>query len=492
MTRIWKDSMPLHMRGFRILLLTLLMALSATTSIAQPEGWSGARSINDTTLSAFWPTLAVSRGGIVYAVWSCKNQPPIDLRSQLYLAYFDGTAWSQAKPITDTGKVYQTPEIVCDTLGNLHVVWSEYESGEIYYQRFDGVRWSVPQNLSETSGASFFPRIAVDQKNRIHVVWIDGSYGIYSIFYRCCDGATWSETVSLSDALYSGFPQIAADSKGDLHVAFHALVAYPNYEVFYRRCRSGTWEGIVQITHDSLESWYPAIGVSRADQPMIAWSQIFGSTTFPHPQRICFSMQDGNTWSPPMSLADTSECRQPSMAVGSNNDVHVVWELYTRPNPFACTIYYSRTSGGSWHAPVSLMGPVRGFSIDPKVCVDTDGYCHVVWVTDDHRVCYTRQTTVSVLIDRGVPLPETTSMDQNYPNPFNSKTIIRYVIGKSGRTILKVFDILGREFRVLWEGNQDQGSYTIGFDGSALPSGIYFYQLQSPERTITRSMMLIR
>jgi hypothetical protein len=484
--------MPPQMRGFRILLLTSLMALSATTSIAQPEGWSAPRSINDTTLSAFWPALAVSRDGKVYAVWSCKNQPPIDLRAQLYLACFDGNRWSPAKAITDTGKADHTPEIVCDTLGNPHIVWSESESGEIYYQRFDGVSWSTPLNISGSPGASFYPRITVDHRNRIHVVWHDNSQGIYSIFYRCLDGETWSETVSLSDALYSGFPRISADAKGDLHVSFHALIAYPNYDVFYRRCRSGTWESIVQITYDSLRSVSPTISVSSADQPMIAWSQTFGDIIFPRPQRICFSIHDPNTWSSPMSLADTSECREPSMAVGSNDDVHVVWELYTRPNPFACTIYYSHKSGGSWHDAVSLMGPVRGFSIGPKVCVDTDGYCHVVWVTDDHRVCYTRQTTVSDVSDpEGLP-PLILSLEQNYPNPFNSQTVIEYSIPKSGRTTVKLFDVLGRELRSLWAGEQDQGMHSITVDASGLPSGVYFYRLQSTGGVHTRSMLLLR
>ncbi|MFA5403673.1 MAG: M28 family peptidase, partial [Ignavibacteria bacterium] len=67
---------------------------------------------------------------------------------------------------------------------------------------------------------------------------------------------------------------------------------------------------------------------------------------------------------------------------------------------------------------------------------------------------------------------------QNYPNPFNPNTTIQFDIKDTRLTILKAFDILGREVKVLVNEVLSQGSYKVDFDGSGLSSGIYFYSLE--------------
>jgi hypothetical protein len=67
---------------------------------------------------------------------------------------------------------------------------------------------------------------------------------------------------------------------------------------------------------------------------------------------------------------------------------------------------------------------------------------------------------------------------QNYPNPFNPATKIKYQIEKNSFVSIKVYDILGREIENLVNERQNAGTYEVSFDGSNLPSGIYFYRLQ--------------
>ncbi len=74
-------------------------------------------------------------------------------------------------------------------------------------------------------------------------------------------------------------------------------------------------------------------------------------------------------------------------------------------------------------------------------------------------------------------LPEHYLLSQNYPNPFNPTTTIKYELPKAAYVRLVVYDILGREVKVLVDEQKEAGSYTVRFDGSDLPSGVYFYRI---------------
>jgi len=81
---------------------------------------------------------------------------------------------------------------------------------------------------------------------------------------------------------------------------------------------------------------------------------------------------------------------------------------------------------------------------------------------------------------------------QNFPNPFNPKTNINYSIPTTQYTILKVYDILGNEIALLVNENQNAGSYSVEFDASNSPSGIYYYKLEAGDFSEVRKMVLIR
>jgi subtilisin-like proprotein convertase family protein len=70
---------------------------------------------------------------------------------------------------------------------------------------------------------------------------------------------------------------------------------------------------------------------------------------------------------------------------------------------------------------------------------------------------------------------------QNYPNPFNPNTTIQFDIKDARFTILKIYDMLGKEVKVLVNEILSQGSYKVDFNGSELSSGVYFYSLETSD-----------
>jgi photosystem II stability/assembly factor-like uncharacterized protein len=81
---------------------------------------------------------------------------------------------------------------------------------------------------------------------------------------------------------------------------------------------------------------------------------------------------------------------------------------------------------------------------------------------------------------------------QNYPNPFNPKTKIRFRIANFEFVSLKIYDVLGNEIVILVNEEKPVGSYTVEFNASNLPSGVYFYRLRAGSFNQIKKMILIK
>jgi hypothetical protein len=94
------------------------------------------------------------------------------------------------------------------------------------------------------------------------------------------------------------------------------------------------------------------------------------------------------------------------------------------------------------------------------------------------------------------------TLEQNYPNPFNPSTKISWQSPISSHQALKIYDVLGNEVATLVDEFKPAGSYEVEFSakgGSAsggnaydLPSGVYFYKLDSGNFTEVKKMILLR
>ena len=89
-------------------------------------------------------------------------------------------------------------------------------------------------------------------------------------------------------------------------------------------------------------------------------------------------------------------------------------------------------------------------------------------------------------------IPLKYNLSQNYPNPFNPVTKIDYAIPKNGFVSLKIYDILGREEKILVNENKTPGLYSIDFNASDFPSGVYFYKLTCNDFIDVKRMILIK
>jgi hypothetical protein len=89
-------------------------------------------------------------------------------------------------------------------------------------------------------------------------------------------------------------------------------------------------------------------------------------------------------------------------------------------------------------------------------------------------------------------LPTDFGLEQNYPNPFNPATNIMYTVPGREYINLTVYNILGEKIATLVDEEKAPGKYTVTFDGSRLPSGVYFYRVHAGRFNETREMVLVK
>ena len=94
--------------------------------------------------------------------------------------------------------------------------------------------------------------------------------------------------------------------------------------------------------------------------------------------------------------------------------------------------------------------------------------------------------------DGDSPVPLSISLIQNYPNPFNAKTQIKFSLPEPQTVNLTIYDLLGRQITILLDEYKQAGIHHVAFDASDLASGIYFYRLQTGDRTETKRMVLLK
>ncbi|MBI4547174.1 MAG: T9SS type A sorting domain-containing protein [Ignavibacteriae bacterium] len=70
------------------------------------------------------------------------------------------------------------------------------------------------------------------------------------------------------------------------------------------------------------------------------------------------------------------------------------------------------------------------------------------------------------------------ALSQNYPNPFNPTTTIEFELAQDALVTVKVYNTLGQEVTTLAEREEfGEGVNELEFDGSNLPSGVYYYRI---------------
>ncbi len=237
----------------------------------------------------------------------------------------------------------------------------------------------------------------------------------------------------------------------------------------------------IQSEGGDLYAGTESAGVYRSTDGGISWSGNLSGLTKSWPNVIVPS-----TFAIPAVDADSTEVFCSS--------------LNSYPDGSELGVYAALREGNAWSQVDSgLDGNFTGL-LEPAVraLAVSDGY--LFGGTNGFGVWRVPLSNVTGVESPEAKVPAHFSLSQNYPNPFNPTTVISYQLSAESRVSLKVYDVLGRLVRALVQNEVEKmGSYEVQFNGSDLPSGVYFYRIvASPLKwtaiyyEATRKLMLIK
>lgn len=193
-----------------------------------------------------------------------------------------------------------------------------------------------------------------------------------------------------------------------------------------------------------------------------------------------------------------------NMIDNGNNNPKIVWGPHPTFKANNYKIYraiYS-TPLSNPEASASLKTTVNSSTysyVDTDVTLNSGGY-YVYYFVKAYNGNYSGRTNITntraYFYKDGIyteeKLENNLELSQNYPNPFNPSTVIKYYLPNSSFVNLSIFNSLGEKVSTLLNEIQNEGDYSIEFDASFLPSGVYFYRLEAGQFRDTKKMILMR
>lgn len=314
------------------------------------------------------------------------------------------------------------PDICVDTSGNVHIIWVDYsdvygaDGGKnIFYRTWnaESQSWgSIEAITGETNDEAWSIAITSDVSNNIHVVWSeqDSGYGSdWDIFHKRWEvsSSSWvnAEIVSSGSSDASWTPAIATNSSGDVHIVWQET---NNIHYKYWDSSLSSWGAleVISIGEDNLD---PAIDCDSIGRLHLVWDQ--GSTKSLNYK--CKNLTSGS-WSSieKVNSEYTYGGGDASIEVDISGDVWVAWDQGVGVNLKFDVAYRRKDStSGSWmpSSYVSLSPDL--YVYDPDIAIDNLLNAHFVWKELFGGIDY------DVLYRRLIKSPDSPTLNLINPNP---------------------------------------------------------------------------
>jgi hypothetical protein len=79
-----------------------------------------------------------------------------------------------------------------------------------------------------------------------------------------------------------------------------------------------------------------------------------------------------------------------------------------------------------------------------------------------------------------------------YPNPFFSSAKLEYSLTQNSEVTIEIYGMNGKIISTLLKTTQPAGKHTVEFDGSELPTGVFYCMLKTGNQVRTKKIIKVR
>ena len=269
---------------------------------------------------------------------------------------------------------------------------------------------------------------------------------------------------------------------------------FPFYSVWREIDGDQGWHYISQVPYHDLDTYnmvVPTLGDSTDEG--IHWST-FMVTAHTEDPLVFFDSETATGYSVDNIFPVVPEG---VMATIADDGVLLSWSSPLDDDFSYHNLYRNELSSED---PAMVFTTIDSFYHDTEIDEFTD---YEYWVTAvDHSGNESDPSDVvsvsgTQLLSDAELIPDVFALQQNYPNPFNPTTQIRYALPEQSMVVLTVYDMLGREVRILVNDTQDAG-YRIALwngtndHGRPVGAGMYIYTIRANDFYEVKKMILLK
>lgn len=264
-----------------------------------------------------------------------------------------------------------------------------HDNGRNLYLAYstDGVTWTrVLLVDADTDPNCLHPSLAADDDDNIYVVWAGyrtgepaGDRQIRAIVYYA--NGSLSSITNITDSVYDqDYPAIAIDGNGKLHVVWSARTAtYSSSKIQYSCYSEGSWSTpvLLMVTGEaSYAQELPSIAVDSNNVVHVVWYgryQGYGTRT-----SIRYAYLDAGTWYYGIAYSDSSyNYYRPCIAIDKDNNLHVAFQITTT---ISNVLYIKKTAAtGTWGDYHEITADATYNQYAPSISVTQSNDLHVIW-----------------------------------------------------------------------------------------------------------------
>ncbi|MBN2789360.1 MAG: T9SS type A sorting domain-containing protein [Candidatus Delongbacteria bacterium] len=471
------------MRNFVLVLLIF-------TSIHSQYEWSEPLLLS-TADHNIQPNIVLDQNENIYIFWSERTiNDSSDYCHIVYSYSVDkGNNWTPKIDLTPENTYYwfHNVQAIVDSDNNIHICYNCMDTGRFYYQKcIEGV-WSDPEFLNTYIMA--MPRMVIDSTDRIYLFYMLGDTEYY-IFKNKESG--WTEFYEVPYKYY--ISEFVLDESNNIYGVGGDNDPYTDEKACLLKYEknSESWTDFIDVSEGCINSKSTADnillegdgtihividdGISRDyDRTLYKKGNISNLNIWTQAELINVN---GSAWWKYIFIDQNG-----SINILEDNDIdneflhHVknqsVWQTYN------CQIDDSIT--------------MNDFYLEYR-----NNHIYLTYNTTEEILgnFYTKIYFIKKEIETGIENSDEIVMNyelaQNYPNPFNPVTTIKFDLAETGNVKLSVFNINGQVVKELVNGRYNAGYHSVNFDASRLNSGLYFYRLDSGNRTYVKKMLLTK